>query len=86
MFADRLRQSAESGSEDTTLWARLIERYATAAILPDVRGVLDKPDGGECEIQSSLIAYGLRVDSRQCAEIANHALASRSGTGATGTS
>jgi hypothetical protein len=58
----------------------LIQRYATSAILPTVQRVYESAGVGRwaCSIQSSLLAYILRVDPQLGGELLNKALAARS--------
>src|ERR1022692_1919566 len=60
MLATRLE-----AKESSTIWvdARLIGRYATAAILPRVKAVYEKSAGRwGCDIEDGLVSYFLRVD------------------------
>ena len=52
------------GKDSSTLWvdARLVGRYATAAILPRVRAVYERDAGlWACDIEDGLVRYFLRV-------------------------
>jgi len=57
----------------------LIERYATAGILPRVQAVYEAPGVGRwaCRIQASLLAYILRTDPPSGGELLKQALAAR---------
>ncbi|MCM3905764.1 MAG: hypothetical protein ND866_29075 [Pyrinomonadaceae bacterium] len=68
-----------NGSGDTEAISDLIERYATAGILPRVQAVYEAPGVGRwaCRIQASLLAYILRTDPPTGGELLKKALAAR---------
>ncbi len=68
-----------NGSGDEEAISDLIERYATAGILPRVRAVYEGPGVGRwaCRIQASLLAYILRTDPSTGGELLNRALTAR---------
>jgi hypothetical protein len=67
------------GTGDAEAIASLIERYASDGIAQRVRTVYEAPGAGKwaCNIQSSLIAYFLRVDPPSGGEYLKQALAAR---------
>lgn len=80
VLAANLQESRRpNGIGDTEAISELIERYATAEILPRVRAVYEAPGVGKwaCRIQASLLAYLLRVDPSSGGEYLNKALAAR---------
>jgi hypothetical protein len=68
-----------NGSGGAEAISDLIERYATAGILPRVRAVYEGPGPGRwaCRIQASLLAYILRADPAAGGELLNKALTAR---------
>ncbi|MCM3871301.1 MAG: hypothetical protein ND895_11505 [Pyrinomonadaceae bacterium] len=68
-----------NGSADTETISDLIERYASAGILPRVLTVYEAPGTGRwaCSIQASLLAYILKSDSATGGELLKKALAAR---------
>ncbi|MGI4792208.1 MAG: hypothetical protein ACRYFS_25570 [Janthinobacterium lividum] len=75
-LAANLENSLLHGQGDSTFTSRLVERYATAAILPRVKAVY--PHAG-CGDQSDLLAYFLRTDRAYGAAHLEPALAQRKG-------
>jgi len=80
-----LATDLEANLHDNSQWpsaARLVERYATRAILPRVKAAYSS-NGGEWggDTQSSLLAYFLWMDSSYGLEQMKRALARRKGTG-----
>ncbi len=62
-FDEALATRLEANGPTMSLDARLIGRYATAAILPRVKAVYQKSAGQwACDIEDSLVGYFLRVD------------------------
>jgi len=78
VLATNLEEAPRSGGDSEAI-SKLIERYATAQILPRVRAVFDATDVGRwaCEGQAALLAYFLRVDPSLGGEYLNKALAAR---------
>ena len=77
---ENLEQTRRPGSTgDAEAIASLIERYASDGIAQRVRTVYEAPGAGKwaCNIQSSLIAYFLRVDPPSGGEYLKQALAAR---------
>ncbi len=68
--------SGESGSVDVI--SSLVERYATASVLPRVRAFYgDKVGQRGCSYQASLLAYFLRVDSAMGIDLVSRELTAR---------
>jgi len=68
--------------EDWDVQSRLVERYASKAILPRVKAVYgDKGGEWACATQSNLLAYFLRTDPGYGTAQMKKALAARKGTG-----
>jgi hypothetical protein len=75
-FAAQLEGKNSLGQLEMT--ARLISRYGTAAIEPQVKAVFERAPGRwACEVQTSMLAYFLRVDEAYGAEAFARCLASR---------
>ena len=72
-------EEAPRGGGDSEAISELIERYATAQILPRVRAVFDAAGVGRwaCSSQAALLAYFLRVDPSVGGEYLNKVLAAR---------
>ncbi len=69
-----------SGGREATI-VELIGRYATPAIFPRVRALLEARVGAlPCEAQASLVAYAFSSDAVAGAEMLGKALAAREGT------
>lgn len=68
-----------NGTGNAEAIASLIERYASGGISQQVRSIYEAPGAGKwaCSIQSSLIAYFLRVDPSLGSEYLKQALAAR---------
>lgn len=79
LVAERLGAVAGAFDEDTLL--RLAERYATAAVSPQLRAAYEGRVGRmACDPQSALLAYWLRVEPAYGAGLVEKALASRKET------
>ncbi len=78
VLATNLEEAPRSGGDSEAI-SKLIERYATAQILPRVRAVFDAAGVGRwaCEGQAALLAYFLRVDPSLGGEYLNKTLAAR---------
>jgi len=82
ILAANLEDCLRSGPEDWRITPRLVERYATASILPRVKAAYgDKGGKWACDIQSSLLAYFLRTDRTYGVMQLEKALAARKDTG-----
>lgn len=82
VLAANLESILSSGSGDWRVAPRLVERYATASILPRVKAVYgDKGGQWACDIQTNLLAYFLRTDPAYGAAQMRKALAARKDTG-----
>ena len=80
LVAERLGPGAGAFDDDTLL--RLAERYATAAVSPQLRAAYEGKIGRmACAPQSALLAYLLRVEPAYGAGPVEKALASRKDTG-----
>lgn len=80
VLATNLEESrGPKATTDTEVISILIERYATDSIRSRVQAVFDAPGVGKwaCRLQSSLIAYFLRVDPETGADYLNKAIAAR---------
>lgn len=82
VLAVNLERVLGNGGGDWRIAPRLIERYATAAILPRVKAAYgDKGGKWACDLQSSLLAYFLRTDPAYGAAQLKLALTRRRETG-----
>jgi hypothetical protein len=80
LVAERLGAGADAFDADLLL--PLAERYATAAVSPQLKAAYEKQVGRmACAPQSALLAYFLRVEPAYGAELVEKALASRKETG-----
>ena len=72
-----LEEARKAGSVRSEAMINLIERYATADILPEMRTVFEAPDTARlnCSGQAALLAYFLRVDPPTGADYLNKVLA-----------
>ena len=80
VLATNLEQTRGPNSKgDSEVISDLVERYATAAILPRVRAFYEGPGAGRwaCSPQASMIAYFVRVDPLFAEESLRKALAAR---------
>jgi len=80
VLATNLEQTRGPNSKgDTEVVSDLVERYATAAILPRVRTFYEEPGAGRwaCNPQASMIAYFVRVDPLFAEESLRKAVAAR---------
>jgi len=82
VLAANLESVLSSGSGDWRIAPRLVERYATASILPRVKAAYGNK-GGEwaCDIQTNLLAYFLRTDRTYGVMQLKKALAAHKDTG-----
>ena len=78
ILAANLESSLKHGQGDSAIESRLVERYATSAILLRVKAVYG--DNG-CDVQANLLAYFLRTDHAYGLKQMKAALASRKATG-----
>ncbi len=63
ILVENLEKARSDDSDRAYLFSSLIERYATASVLPRVRAIYaDKGDARSCRYRSSLLAYFLRVN------------------------
>lgn len=77
-LVENLEKSLSGAGGDADLFSSLIERYATASVLPRVRAFYgDKVGIRGCSYQSSLLAYFLRVDAATGIELVKQELAAR---------
>jgi hypothetical protein len=75
---ETLVENLETRKGDLFVLSKLIERYATASVSSRVRAFYgDKAGNWACSIQSSLLAYFLRVDSAMGIELVERELAAR---------
>ena len=82
VLADNLERSLEKGKGDWEITSRLVQRYATSAILVRVKAMYgDKGGEWACDIQSNLLAYFLRTEPAYGLQETKRALASRKDTG-----
>ncbi len=82
VLAANLESVLSSGSGNDADVSRLVERYATASILPRVKAAYgDKGGEWDCDIQTNLLAYFLRTDPAYGAAQMRNALAARKDTG-----
>ncbi len=82
ILAANLESVLHTGSGDSEDVSRLVERYATAAILPRVKAAYgDKGGRCACDFQANLLAYFLRTDPVFGAAQMRKALATRKDTG-----
>lgn len=73
---ETLVENLEKRRGDLFILSQLIERYATASVSPRVKAFYsDKAGQWACSIQSSLLAYFLRVDAAMGIELVKQALA-----------
>lgn len=81
IFAARLERCLRTQGDDENT-PRLVERYATAAILPRVKAAYGNNGvRWDCDIQTNLLAYFLRTDPAYGAAQLRKVLAARKGTG-----
>jgi len=77
-LAENLERSLSGKSGSADVFSSLIERYATASVLPRVRAFYGGKVGQRaCSYQASLLAYFLRVDPAMGIDMVNQELAAR---------
>jgi hypothetical protein len=77
-LAENLEKSRSGESGSVEVFSSLIERYATASVLPRVRAFYgDKVGQRGCSYQASLLAYFLRVDPAMGIDLVKQELAAR---------
>lgn len=82
VLAGNLESSLYHGRGDWEITSRLVQRYATRAVLPRIKAAYgDKGGEWACAIQSNLLAYFLRTDHAYGLQQMRKALASRKDTG-----
>src|SRR5262249_43662458 len=77
-LVENLEKAPSDGREGADGFSSLIERYATASVLPRVRAIYsDKCAVRGCAYQFSLLAYFLRVDPAMGIDLVKQSLAAR---------
>ena len=77
-LVENLDKARSGGRDAAYLYSSLIERYATASVLPRVRAIYnDEATQSFCSSQSILLAYFLRVDPAMGIDLIKQAVAGR---------
>jgi len=77
-LVENLEKSLSGESESVDVFSSLVERYATASVLPRVRAFYgDKVGQRGCSYQASLLAYFLRVDPAMGIDLVRRELTAR---------
>jgi len=77
-LVENLDKARSGGRDAADLYSSLIERYATASVLPRVRAIYnDTAAARDCSYQSTLLAYFLRVDAAMGLDLIKQAIAGR---------